>query len=942
MLKTHKPRGHFWTCPSLFQQSKEIRSLSFEDFTPPASKVLAVDSDDELQPKQRAAKRRRVEHLAEEFLNGQPLIVSCVRPHPSTLKGSIERNERARTSGPYVLPAVELPDDDEVVWADLDDTCDLPGYGNEVPQSKASQSKAPIASKQSKTHRNEVVAPVETVTEDQASSACKQARPVRIVKISLDPSAEAFEQAAALRARRLQKAAPETLRLSSVLPTNDFDEPNDVEPPSDEDTATQSRRIKDRKPRSMEWLLRRQTRLHELSADESMDELNRSRVETPSRPSQLTRQANSNVSLAHKPTAENINYGSSAREACDTSDFAQVSERVPHRLSLGSCQDNWAYSSGASDQEVHNVDDASRDEASHVRGAFHTAPEVTGVEPAPETAAALEASEGDSPTRLLRRQGIHAAPPRSWTATNELTPAKPSSSPSEDRRSATSPDGSVRHISKVVKGRRGKSAGSQTVQAAQIESRRRSAPTATQELHGVASEGTPFMFRKRTATIAGGTSRESKATTRSRKQRRSVAFISPGDGQLKDPSTMKGDAELVSEGAPILDLSFGNDSFVPKLNLALTDEHLNAVLPSESNSARRSSAIKRAIRRELKDSGAEILRADDEPSSSQVEGKVHVHVQSFSAVDIAQSGHHADHAEEIEEQGRTGETAQTQWPGTQALLHQAREEFFRSPEKGLNATGDEAAIAPGPSEVYAASAPQSVLREPLGVLSQEAAPPLPSTQAMVEAWSPWSPVQKPTDIISRISAPSPTIANKREPSKLAGHLASVEDGERRRSSLRFSTSAIESPSMHLSFTVTKPASLESGTKQSASFSPRTADSPSTARLPFGVNMAPSQDRSSFPTSANHTATPKSLLRRSRGSQEHTVQGAMSSAEDSTAMMQAIGPAVLDAPLGKGTGPIHSSVQYAQRSLFRDDSSVEDTVDELTLTVLGLDDGWRLS
>lgn len=60
------------------------------------------------------------------------------------------------------------------------------------------------------------------------------------------------------------------------------------------------------------------------------------------------------------------------------------------------------------------------------------------------------------------------------------------------------------------------------------------------------------------------------------------------------------------------------------------------------------------------------------------------------------------------------------------------------------------------------------------------------------------------------------------------------------------------------------------------------------------------------------------------------------------MMQAIGPAVLDAPLGKGTGPIHSSVQYAQRSLFRDDSSVEDTVDELTLTVLGLDDGWRLS
>ncbi|KAK0274469.1 hypothetical protein LTR35_011623 [Friedmanniomyces endolithicus] len=725
MLKTHKPRGHFWTCPSLFQQSKEIRSLSFEDFTPPASKVLAVDSDDELQPKQRAAKRRRVEHLAEEFLNGQPLIVSCVRPHPSTLKGSLERNERARTSGPYVLPAVELPDDDEVVWADLDDTCDLPGYGNEVPQSKASQSKAPIASKQSKTHRNEVVAPVETVTEDQASSACKQARPVRIVKISLDPSAEAFEQAAALRARRLQKAAPETLRLSSVLPTNIFDEPNDVEPPSDEDTATQSRQIKDRKPRSMEWLLRRQTRLHELSADESMDELNRSRAETPPRPSQLTRQANSNVSLAHKPTAENINYGSSAREACDTSDFAQVSERVPHRLSLGSCQDNWAYSSGASDQEVHNVDDVSRDEASYVRGAFHTAPEVTGVEPAPESIAPLEASEGDSPIRLLRRQGIHAAPPRSWTATNEFTPAKPSPSPVQSR-----------------------------------------------------------------------------------------------------------------EGAPILDLSFGNDAFVPKLNLALTDEHLNAVLPSEPNSARRSSAIKRAIRRELEDSGAEILRADDEPASSQVDGIVQAHAQPFNAVDVAPFGTHTDQAEEIEDRDPAGEVAQTQWPGTQALLHQAREDFFRSPDKIQNATGCESADTPDPSEAYAASAPPSVLREPLGLLPQEVAPPLPSTQAMVEAWSPWSPVKKPRAITARASAPSPTIVNMRKPSRLAGHPASVGDGERRRSSLRFSTSAIESPSMHLSFTVTKPASLESGTKQSASFSPRTADSPSTARLPFGVNMAP--------------------------------------------------------------------------------------------------------
>ncbi|KAK0975540.1 hypothetical protein LTS01_013846 [Friedmanniomyces endolithicus] len=937
MIKTHKPRGHFWTCPSLFQQSKEIRNLSFEDLTPPALKVLAPDSDDDLQPKHRASKRRRVERLAEEFLNGQPLVVSCVRPHPSDLKGSIQGNERARTSGSYVLPVVELPDDG-LLWADVSDLYDSPGKREEAPQPKA-----PNSSKQSKAQRKAVIATIETVTEEQASSACKQVRQVKIVKISSDPSAEAVEQAAALRDRRLQRLTTGTLRLPSDIPTDSTDRSNDVELSSDEDTATRSRRTKDRKPRSMEWLLRRQTRLHELGADESMDELNRSMVETPCRPSQLPRQAHPEVPSAHYTAADDDNYESSARDACHASSLAHVSEIAPERLSLGTCQGERTCSPGAFDQEVHHVDDASRDEAPLVRGSYHAAPEVTGVEPASETIAPLEASEGDSPTRLLRRQGIHAAPPRSWTATNEITPAKQSPSSVKISRSATSPEASVRHTSKVAKGRRGKSAGSQTVQAAQIESRRRSAPTATQELYAqtVEADGTPFMFRKRTETIAGGTSREAKATTRSSKQRRPAVFMLSEDGRLKTLGNIKGDAELVSKGAPILDLSFGNDSFVPKLNLALTDEHLNAVLPSEPSSARRSSAIKRAIRRELEDSGAEILRLDDEPASSQVEGTVQAQAQFVRAVDIARLGDHADHMEETEDQGHADEVAQTQWPGTQALLHQAREDFFRSPGKVHNATGAEEAGTPDPSEVFAASAPQSNLREPLRVLSQEAALPLPSTQAMVEAWSPWSPVKKSTAITARINGPSPTIAKLRKPSKPGGHTLSVGDGERRRSSLRFSTSAIESPSMHIPFTVTKPASLESGTKQSVSFSPQIADSPS-IRLPISVNMPHSKEQRSFLSSVTHVATPRSILRRSRGSQEHTVDGEMSQADDPTAMMQASEPAVLDASVDIPTGPMASSVQYAQRSLFRDDSNVQDTVDELTLTVLGLEDDWRLS
>ncbi|KAK0939532.1 hypothetical protein LTR29_008902 [Friedmanniomyces endolithicus] len=923
MLKTHKPRGHFWTCPSLFQQSKEIRNLSLEDFTPPAGKVLAPDSDDELQPQQRAAKRRRVERLAEEFLNGQLLVVSCVRPHPSELKGSIQGNERARTSGPYVLPAVEPPDDAELLWANLSELYDSP----------RKEVEAPSASKPSKAQQKVVIATIETVTEEQASSTCKQARQFKIVKLSMDPSADAVEQAAALRARRLQKVVTETLRLPSHLPTDSTDELDDGEMTSDENTSAKSRRTMDRKPRSTEWLWRRQTRLYELSADESLDELNRSRVETPSRPSQLSRQANSGISLAYKPAVDDANYQSSVRRA---SDLAQVSERAPDRILSGIGEDDQAYSSIASDQRIHRVDDASQNRASLVRGSSHNAHEVTGVEPIPETAVLVESSQGDSPTRLLRRQGIHAAPPRSWTATNETTPAKPSPSHIKVGRSVTSPEASV-------------------------GTRRRSAPTATQELNSIdpggrhltgamtgytvaqtrEADGTPFMFRKRTVTFAGGTSREAKATTRSSKQRRSAASIPSQDGHIKNLGNGKGEAELVAEAAPILDLSFGNDSFVPKLNLALTDEHLNALLPSEPNSARTSSAIKRAIRCELEDSGAEILRLDEEPASSQVEEIGQAHAQFFSAVDIPQVGDHVDQAEEIEDQDHASEVAQTQWPGTQALLYQAHEDFFRSPDKAHKAAGGESAGTPELDEAYAASAPPSVIREPLGVLSQEAAPPLPSTQAMVEAWSPWSPVKKPKNITARVIGPSPVMVNKRELSKLGGHSISVGDGERRRSSLRFSTSAIESPSMQIPFTVTKAASLESGTKQSGFSLTQNADSPS-IRLPVSVNMAqpPEQNRLSSP--ANHSTTPRSIMRRSRGSLEHNVEDEMSLAGNSTAMVQAGSPGVLEASVDRGAGPIASSVQYAQRSLFRDDSNVEDTVDELTLTVLGLEDDGLLS
>ena len=78
MIRTHKPTGHHWTCASHFQQSKQYRNLDAQDWHAPSAKTLVADPDDDLPTSLRVAKRRRVEQLANDFLEGQPLFISSL------------------------------------------------------------------------------------------------------------------------------------------------------------------------------------------------------------------------------------------------------------------------------------------------------------------------------------------------------------------------------------------------------------------------------------------------------------------------------------------------------------------------------------------------------------------------------------------------------------------------------------------------------------------------------------------------------------------------------------------------------------------------------------------------------------------------------------------------------------------------------------------------
>jgi len=127
-------------------------------------------------------------------------------------------------------------------------------------------------------------------------------------------------------------------------------------------------------------------------------------------------------------------------------------------------------------------------------------------------------------------------------------------------------------------------------------------------------DSTPFKYRKRCAATKNGATKPETAGISN------VTGRKPAPLQQGKTVLVQCEPKAVADYPPMLEISFGHDSsFAPGLNMALVDEHLNSRLPKDPTSIGKSSALKKALRRELRDSGAEIIRAPGEPESSQPE-----------------------------------------------------------------------------------------------------------------------------------------------------------------------------------------------------------------------------------------------------------------------------------------------------------------------------------
>lgn len=316
---------------------------------PPLTKVLVPDPDDQLSASQRATKRRKLEKLTNDFLNGRPLYISSARPCPQAVKATIVRNKKCCNDSKFVLPKLDSSPEPSAVWEDLPDDLEI----LKAAARKRNVTKPPI--------KTNVISSETVIEESRMQATCSPARGLRAFKVNFGPSDDALQQAAALRARRVQRAnseMPAISRLASRLePT--IEDSEEREPRSEPRLGTVDR---DLTRRTNEWLSRRSSRLcleAQDAGESSVDELRLSAVETPSR---LVRRT-------------------SARSQQKRSDDEPAMEQI---------------------------------------ASYHTAPEDTdiSIENVQPTNHKPDTQE-DSQSRLLRSHGVPARQRLSWTTMNE-------------------------------------------------------------------------------------------------------------------------------------------------------------------------------------------------------------------------------------------------------------------------------------------------------------------------------------------------------------------------------------------------------------------------------------------------------------------------------------------------------------------------------------------
>jgi hypothetical protein len=718
MIRTHKPTGHHWTCASHFQQSKQYRNLDAQNWQAPSAKILVADPDDDLPTSLRVAKRRRVEQLANDFLEGQPLFISSACANGPDLTATVDKVlcDKSMTWN-------ELLDDyDADLWADGED-----GWAALRKRSKA-RTVLKESRSRSKGSRRSTRNQVDNVPTTAATIPPQDSCPTPTLpqKISTAPSEEALIMAAKLRARKASLLANTAERPDLLLPP-----------------AAQVTQSAPPTARALSSFKHPNT-----PADSTMaDELRLSWTDSPShRPRAFTMPAES---FSSETTIEDTPMQTGEGEPTATGSTA---------MELCTAEQNIGSSAGMA---LHAIDGpVARTSIPQTTGNAH--PTWTPIDD--RQSQFVTSTSGSAKTPHIR-------------STRKPTPKETKSA----------------HQQKTSKTPTSFAESSQGMSQTRLTNSFKAAKSEYIAVEKSQNGTTPFVYRKKAKA-----SKDVDSSIAPSPAEKSTAQQTPQSTE-NDEVTPKptGSTALpsVSAAPPTINLSFMQDSsFAPALNMALVDEHMNRKLPNSPGSARRSSSVKKALRSEMRLSGADLSRAPGEPSSSQSNDPL----EPPSAPQDAD----AQTLGEIRRDSRGDRRSTGQWPGTQILLSRAQHDLFMSPEKLA------LAHATSPSEIRQDNVDFDEVqqphdsRAPLQKLSQER---LPGTQALMDNWSPWSTAKKPKPGKRASFVPSPLVAKNifsplngaerslRSSAKRPVVPNKMQDSRQRRSSLRFATSTTETP-----------------------------------------------------------------------------------------------------------------------------------------------------
>nr|POE72257.1 hypothetical protein CFP56_12133 [Quercus suber] len=658
MLRSHRPRGYFWTAASEFQESKQFRQIDYEDCTAPVATILADDTHDQLPISQRAAKRRRIEGIAHDFMIGEPIRLETTAFRPHRIRTFMERNRWTSTRRSSTLTGYHEDESSNDLWVDLDPEFSGTHCGpiSEKPEDAIQRHKR-----------------TKTLSDDPADIGTEASGPF-VLQFKSPPASisgpitNSLQAAAVLRARPQSRS--ECKSRSRKLQTN-------VRARASSHLVSQTRQT------NVSVSVNRRKMMRNPNDENSGDEVRMSRLDTLSKLHAIT--------FAHHHTAVSTDAERTLHDS-----VSGLSSGIDH----GSI--SCLASSAALTERIQ---------------------EREGIPIVLFTGRRTECSSYDNLCRRRRHSAPDGLPQDSRQLLN-VTPITP------HRASLLQP---VAEVTEYI-----------------------AAPAP--------SDGsTPFMYRKRSRKLKR--SSESANFT-------GMPGVLPGMQQ----SLLSESDDKITRTIDVANVHFN----VPEISLI--DTHINTEFTATADSAGARSQLRKALQRELRNSGATITNADGNvPPSSP---------------DSIQSKHSQCHAI-VQREQTPDDLRQSVWLGTQKIIQQVERELFTS----RPSPHDDKESSTG-ADQHTGLLDRAEAREPLRELSQAPEESI-GTQTLIETWSPWSTIKKPrSGIMVQATAISPCL-DARDTAPRAHEITAEEHSPVAQKSLIPSTSYYSGHSDSLTVNSTK-------------------------------------------------------------------------------------------------------------------------------------------